>query len=402
VGTSLVLFRISGIDVRVHWSFVLALAFGAYIYRDNPAGPLVGALYGMLVILLLFLCVTLHEFGHALTAKRFGVGVEHITLLPIGGVASLERMPDKPMQELLITVAGPLVNFVIALLLLPFTLLLLSMRFGSYPSNFASVVLQTMQQPGLTGLVSYLFITNILLGLFNLLPAFPMDGGRILRALLAMTMSYVRATNIAVLVGRLMAVIFAIFGLVTGNILMMLIAFFVYVGGGAEREAVQSRAVLKHFTAAQALTHTAVNLYSTERLSRAVELIMSSYQADYPVLDLGSKFVGVLTRPVLIRSLAEVGPEARIIDVMLPAKEIPVVSPTTDLAEVWEAMAGNGARVVAVKNQHEFVGLLTLDDITEVFQVMGATISKTGRPTPSSSMPTTPTPKPTEHTAADA
>jgi Zn-dependent protease len=383
VGTSLVLFRISGIDVRVHWSFVLALAFGAYIYRDNPAGPLVGALYGMLVILLLFLCVTLHEFGHALTAKRFGVGVEHITLLPIGGVASLERMPDKPMQELLITVAGPLVNFVIALLLLPFTLLLLSMRFGSYPSNFASVVLQTMQQPGLTGLVSYLFITNILLGLFNLLPAFPMDGGRILRALLAMTMSYVRATNIAVLVGRLMAVIFAIFGLVTGNILMMLIAFFVYVGGGAEREAVQSRAVLKHFTAAQALTHTAVNLYSTERLSRAVELIMSSYQADYPVLDLGSKFVGV-------------------IDVMLPAKEIPVVSPTTDLAEVWEAMAGNGARVVAVKNQHEFVGLLTLDDITEVFQVMGATISKTGRPTPSSSMPTTPTPKPTEHTAADA
>jgi CBS domain containing-hemolysin-like protein len=165
---------------------------------------------------------------------------------------------------------------------------------------------------------------------------------------------------------------------------------------------VESRAVLKHFTAAQALTHSAVNLYSTERLSRAVELIMSSYQADYPVLDLGSKFVGVLTRPRLIRSLAEVGPEARITDVMLPAEEIPVVSPTTNLSEVWETMAGNGARVVAVKNQHEFVGLLTLEDITEVFQVMGATISRTGKPTASSSMPATPVPEPTEHTPADA
>lgn len=402
MGTSLVLFRIFGIDVRVHWSFILALAFGAYIYRDNPAGPLVGALYGVLVILLLFVCVTMHEFGHALVAKRFGVGVQHITLLPIGGVASLERMPDKPVQELLITVAGPLVNLILALLLLPFALLLLSMRFDVFPTNFVGSVLQTMQQPGLAGLVSYLFFANILLGLFNLLPAFPMDGGRILRALLAMTMSYVRATNIAVLVGRLLAVALGVLGLVTGNIMMMLIAFFVYVGGGAEREAVQSRAVLRHFTAAQALTHTAANLYSSEHLSRAVELIMSSYQADYPVMDLGSRFVGVLTRPRLIRALAEVGPETRVTDVMLPAEEVPVVSPATDLAEVWETMAGNGARVVAVKNQHEFLGLLTLEDITEVFQVMGATISKTGRPTPSNSMTATPVPEPTEQRRADA
>jgi CBS domain-containing protein len=240
------------------------------------------------------------------------------------------------------------------------------------------------------------------LGVFNLIPAFPMDGGRILRALLAMAMPYVRATQIAVLVGRVMAGLLAVWGLLTGNIIMMLIAFFVYVGGGAERESVESKAVLRYFTAAQALTRGAVNLYSSERLSRAVELIMNSYQTDFPVLDLTSKFMGVLTRPRLIRALQESGPETRVVDVMVPAESVPVVAPTTDLAQVWEQMASLGSRVVAVKNQHEFLGLITLEDINEVFQVMGASISKTGRPTPMDNTPTTPTPEPTGRTAADA
>ncbi|MCC6458333.1 MAG: site-2 protease family protein [Caldilineaceae bacterium] len=402
MGTSLLLFRLRGIEVRVHWSFLLALAYGAFIYRNSAAGPLVGALYGILVILLLFACVTLHEFGHALTAQYFKVKVSHITLLPIGGVAQLERMPDKPMQEFLITLAGPLVNFAIALLLLPLMLLLMTMQFGSFPTDI-SVLLNEMQRPGLTNLVTYLVATNILLGVFNLIPAFPMDGGRILRALLAMAMPYVRATQIAVLVGRIMAGLLAVWGLLTGNIIMMLIAFFVYVGGSAERESVESKAVLRYFTAAQALTRGAVNLYSSERLSRAVELIMNSYQSDFPVLDLTSKFVGVLTRPRLIRALQESGPETRIVDVMVPVESVPVVAPTTNLAEVWEQMSSVGSRVVAVKNQQEFLGLITLEDINEVFQVMGASIAKTGKPTPLDNMPTTPpTPEPTGHTAADA
>jgi stage IV sporulation protein FB len=188
----------------------------------------------------------------------------------------------------------------------------------------------------------------------------------------------------------------------TGNVVLLLVAFFVYVGGGAEREAVESKAVLRYFTAAQALTRTAANLYASERLNRAVELIMNSYQSDFPVLDLTSKFIGVLTRPRLIQALQAEGPDARVVDVMLPAENVPVVAPATNLAEVWEQMAGSGSRVVAVKNGQEFMGLITLEDINEVFQVMGATMAKTGRPTPSSSMPTTPPSAPTERTAADA
>lgn len=401
MGTSLRLFRVRGIDVQVHWSFLLALAYGAFIYQASASSPLVGALYGVLVILLLFLCVTLHEFGHALTAQYFNVKVSNITLLPIGGVANLERMPDKPMQELLITVAGPLVNFAIALVLLPVMLFLMTLEFGSFPSNM-NMFLRELQQPGVTNLIVYLFGANLALGIFNLLPAFPMDGGRILRALLAMTMPYVRATQTAVFVGRLFAGLIAIWGLTTGNIWMLLIAFFVYVGGGAEREAVESKAVLRHFTAEQALTPNAVSLFASERVNRAVELIMSSYQTDYPVLDLASRFVGVLTRPRLIQALQNEGPEARVVDVMVPAESVPVVAPSRNLAEVWELMAANGSRVVAVKDGGMFRGLITLDDITEVFQVMGASMTKTGQPTPPAAQSGTPTSEPTERTPADA
>lgn len=381
MGTSLTLFRIFDVDVRVHWSFVLILAYGAFIYSSGPAGPLAGAFYGILVTVLLFVCVTLHEFGHALVAKNFNVNVSNITLLPIGGVANLERMPDKPMQEFLITLAGPLVNFALAIILVPLTLFMAMLEVGrdSLPTS-AQAFFGMMQTPGVTNVLLYLLATNILLGLFNLLPAFPMDGGRILRSLLAMTMSYVRATRIAVLVGRLMAALFAVWGLFTGNIVLLLIAFFVYVGGGAEREAVESRAVLRHVKASRALTPEAVSLYSSERLSRAVDLLMNSYQTDYPVKDLSGNFVGVLTRQRLIPMLREVGPEGRVVDAMIPAAEIAEVTPDNNLAEVWEKMTTGSGRVVAVKQGAEFLGLITMDDISEIFQVMGANMSRDNRP----------------------
>jgi len=368
VGTSLTLFRIFDIDVRVHWSFLLILAYGAFFYGDSSLGVLGGALFGVLLILLLFVCVTLHEFGHALAAKYFKVNVPHITLLPIGGVASLERMPDKPMQEFLIAIAGPLVNFVIALLLWPFS----TLASGEVAS--AGALLAQIREPSVAGLIAYLLVTNILLGVFNLLPAFPMDGGRILRALLAMVMPYVQATNIAVLVGRVMAVLFFFWGIFGGNVFMMLIAFFIYVGGGSERSAVESRYVLRNVKARDALTPGADSLYTSETVQRAVDLIMSSYQTDYPVLDLSNRFVGVLTRSQLVSALKNIGPEARVVEVMLPAKDVPVCSPSADLSQVWEKMAMGGSRVVAVKEHNNFLGLLTIDDITEVFQVVGASM----------------------------
>ncbi|MCL4857771.1 MAG: site-2 protease family protein [Caldilineaceae bacterium] len=373
MGTSLTLFKLYGIEMRVHWSFLLIVAYYAFIYSGSGANPLSGAAYGVLMILLLFLCVTLHELGHALVAKYYKINVPNITLLPIGGVANLERMPDKPMQEFLIAIAGPLVNIVLAAVLAPFAGLALvsAMNNGELANNTAAVW-RFAQTPGLANLVVSLAALNLLLALFNLLPAFPMDGGRILRALLAMAIPYVQATRTAVLVGRLMAGLFALWGIMGGGVFLLLIAFFVYVGGGAELEAVESRAVLKHIHAEDALTPSAVSLYSSERVSRAVDLVMSSYQTDYPVLDLSSRFIGVLTRARLIQALRDAGPESRIVDVMLPADDVPTASPRETLDKLWERMMQRGTRVVAVKDGPEFLGLITLDDISEVFQVIGA------------------------------
>lgn len=376
MGGSLRLARVWGIDIQVHWTFLLILVYGAFAYSAGRADPVTGALYGILIIVLLFACVVLHELGHALTAKYFHVNVPYITLLPIGGVAQLERMPRRPWQEFLIAIAGPAVNFVLALILLPFAILLLgmSMQAGELNSlqDFFVLVVSRTQQPGIGNLILYLTMTNIFLGVFNLLPAFPMDGGRILRALLALTLPYVRATRIAVLVGRAMAILFALLGISQFNIFLLLIAFFVYVGGRGELEAVESRYVLRDFHARQALNRSVQQLYTSERIDRAVDLIMTSYQADFPVFDLSNNFVGVVTRTRVVQALRGGRPDQRVGEVMLAAKDIPVISPEMNLADVWDCMIENRSQVVAVKEMGRFLGLLTLEDMSEVIQVMGA------------------------------
>lgn len=380
-------FRLFGIDVKVHWSFVLVLAFGAFLYGSGPAGWLVGSLYGVLSMVLLFASVTLHEYGHALMARRFGVGTRSILLLPIGGVANLERIPEKPAQELAIVGAGPLVNLLIALVLAPVAFLLN----GGNPNGLLSMnaVGSNIQSPGLFNLVVFLISTNLLLAIFNLLPAFPLDGGRLLRALLAYMMPYTRATRTAVVVGRLLAVLMAIYGIFSGAIGLLLIAFFVYVGGSAELEAVSNRAVLRQFKASRALTPGATSLYTSERVDRVVDLIMSSYQTDFPVRDLSGRFVGVLTRPRLVSALREIGPEARVVDVMQPAADIPICTPETDLATVWEQMGQTGSRVIAVADHGQVLGIITADDISEVFQVMSAALDgRDQRPEPPAPTPT--------------
>jgi stage IV sporulation protein FB len=287
-------------------------------------------------------------------------------------------MPDRPVQELVIAAAGPLVNFVIAAILLPFMFLVvgMQMRAGTIPADW-SLVWSAVQTPGAGNLLLWLVATNLLLGVFNLLPAFPMDGGRILRSLLAMAMPYVRATRIAVLVGRIMAVLLAVWGLFLWSsqgtgIIMLLIAFFVYVGGTAEREAVESRAVLKKVLAGRALTPSAVYLYTSETLSRAMDLLMTSYQTDYPEMDLSGHYVGVLTRARLIGALKQQGPDARIVDAMLKADDVPVYAPDANLAEIWDKMVERSVRVVSIQEQADFLGLITIDDITEVFHLLRA------------------------------
>jgi CBS domain-containing protein len=183
---------------------------------------------------------------------------------------------------------------------------------------------------------------------------------------------YVTATRIAVYVGRAMAILFAFWGMFGGGIFLLFVAFFVYVGGGAEREAVEHRAILRNIPVTRALMPTEITLFTSEWIGRAVDLVMQNHQSDYPVRNLGGDFVGVLTRPMLVKALREEGREARVVDVMTPLQHIPICTINDDLSIVWEQMMQTNSRVVAIMENGKLLGLITLDNISEVVQIIGA------------------------------
>src|SRR5688572_20953886 len=234
---SLRLFSLFRIPVFIHWTFLVLLAWilGSTLYRG---GGWEEAVRSAAYVLAVFACVVLHEFGHALAARRYGIGTRDITLLPIGGVARLERMPTDPWQELVVAIAGPLVNVALAAA----CYLLIALRGGLAPGFYA----MDAQVP----LLDKLFVVNVSLVIFNMLPAFPMDGGRVLRAFLAMHLDYVQATQIAAMIGQGMALLFAAIGLfgipdaVAANPLLIFIALFVWMGASQEASMVQMRAAL--------------------------------------------------------------------------------------------------------------------------------------------------------------
>src|SRR5947208_95459 len=233
---SLPIFRVAGIQLRIHITFLLLIVWLAFGYYAQGGSAV--ALSRVLFVLLLFLCVVLNGFGHAFAAKAFGINTPDITLLPIGGVARLERMPEEPVQELIIAVAGPLVNVVIAL--------------GLFVAGGSQVLLNPASLEGGT-LIAQLFVINIMLVLFNLLPAFPMDGGRVLRALLATRMSYARATQVAATVGQGFAFIFGFMGLFGPNPFLLFIALFVYIGASQEAALAQMKDVSRRFPVSSAM-----------------------------------------------------------------------------------------------------------------------------------------------------
>src|SRR6059058_1250846 len=242
---SLPIFRIAGIQLRIHLTFLLLIAWLGFEYYT--AGGSAAAAGGVLLVLLLFLCVVLHEFGHSFAAKHFGINTPDITLLPIGGVARLERMPEEPKQELIIAIAGPLVNVVIAL--------------GLFVAGGSQALLNPTTVEG-GGLIAQLLTINIILVLFNLLPAFPMDGGRVLRALLATRMSYARATQVAATVGQGFAFVFGFLGLLW-NPFLIFIALFVYIGASQEAALAQMKDVSRRFPVSSAMVRETENRRET-------------------------------------------------------------------------------------------------------------------------------------------
>ncbi|HXL14964.1 MAG TPA: site-2 protease family protein [Methylomirabilota bacterium] len=348
---------VAGIEIRVHVTFPLLLI---WLFWAGANRGIAQAAEGVGFILAVFGCIVLHEFGHALTGKRFGVMTRDITLLPIGGVARLDRIPRNPRQEVTIALAGPLVNVVIA------GALLLYMRLAPGVYNFSD--------PGLfeRSFTARLFMVNVFIVAFNLIPAFPMDGGRVLRAILAMRLDYVRATRIAATVGQGMALLFGFLGLF-GNPILILIALFVFIGAGQESTLVQMRSVFEGVPVERAMIRDFRALHSDEPIARAVELLLDGHQQDFPVLagSDGALPVGILSRSDLLKAVAGGMTDVKVGDVA--RKKCTAVQPGEMLEDVFQKMQENGCTAVPVVDPGKgIVGMVTLENVGEFAMVQAA------------------------------
>jgi Zn-dependent protease len=348
------LVRIAGIDVYVHATFFMVVAWIALIHW-NQSQSLTAVIEGVGFILALFACVVAHEFGHALTAARYGIRTRDITLLPIGGLARLERIPDVPVQELWVALAGPAVNVVIAMLL-----------FGWLQ---ASGAWQAVEGLGVTtgAFAERVMVANVFLAVFNLLPAFPMDGGRALRALLATRMEYTRATQRAAMVGQGMAILFAFIGL-QGNPMLIFIALFVWIGAGQEASVVQMKSALAGIPLRRAMLTHFRTLTPTSTLGDAVDLLLTGSQQDFPVVANG-RIEGMLTRSDLVKALPQYGRNATVADSM---RECPAAQASEMLETVFARLQSRDCHTIPVLEHGTLIGLVTMDNVGEFLMIHAA------------------------------
>ena len=360
---------IAGTAVRIHITFLLFLIwiFLASWYSGGPQA----AWSGLAFMILLFACVLAHEFGHILTARAFGVATPDVTLLPIGGVARLERIPEKPSEELLVAIAGPAVNVVIA-----FALVLLAGA-NLRPENLAAM------ESAHISMIDRLAIVNLFLAVFNMIPAFPMDGGRVLRALLAIRLGHVRATEIAAAIGQFVAFGLGFLGLF-GNPLLIFIAIFVYLAASSEAQLVAMRAMSRDVPVAAAMMTQIARLTPEEHVDAAVDTLLRTSQSEFPVADADGRLVGVLSRADLIRALKQLGPDAKIADAMTTG--IPTISHRACLDEAIRLLQEKQAPAVGVIDAAgKLAGLITTETIGEMLMVreampQGARVGPWSRP----------------------
>jgi Zn-dependent protease/CBS domain-containing protein len=354
MGWSWTVGKLAGIDLKIHATFVLILAWVGLIHWQKGEDA-AGVLMGVVFVLALFACVVLHELGHALAARRYGIGTKDITLLPIGGVARLERMPEDPRQEIVVALAGPAVNVLIA-----GAIFLWLTASGSW---------QAMSELDVArgNLLERLMVVNIFLLAFNLLPAFPMDGGRVLRALLATRTSYAQATQTAAAVGQGMAFLFGFLGLLY-NPFLVFIALFVWIGAAQESNVVQIRSALGGIPVNHAMQTHFRTIGAGDSLEQAVDLILSGSQHDFPVIEDGA-VVGVLNREDVFRALAT-SSGARVRELMRTA--YPAADSHDMLEDVFRRIQECGCRTAPVIHSGELVGLVTADNIAEFLMIQSA------------------------------
>jgi Zn-dependent protease/CBS domain-containing protein len=353
---SIRLFDVGGTAVRIHLTFFLLLAWIAAIHWTR--GGAVAAVDGVLFIVLLFVCVLLHEFGHVFAARRYGIRTSDVTLLPIGGLASLERMPEKPSQEIFVALAGPAVNLAIALGLV----VVLGARFD------LSQVAQL--QEATTTLTGRVAAANIALCVFNLIPAFPMDGGRVLRALLAIPLGYTRATRVAAMIGQGLAFVFALLGLL-GNPLLILIAVFIFLAASGEAGYVQAREYTRGYLASHAMITKYQPLSPSSTVDDAAALLLRTTQQEFPIVDAGGMLQGVLTREAMISALQTSGGATPVVDVM--DREVPTVPENACLDNVYQSLQRAGSRVIGIVDARgRLAGYITAENLSELIMIQSS------------------------------
>lgn len=353
MGWSLTIGRIAGTDIRLHITFLLFLAWIGI--ADYLSGGVPAALDSLAFILLVFLCVTLHEFGHIAMARRFGIRTPHVILSPIGGIASLERMPDKPVQELLVAVAGPLVNVVIVLLLIAV--------FGFGVEGVASAGFASAT------LADRLFAVNVMLVLFNMVPAFPMDGGRVLRAVLAMRMGARRATAVAARIGQGFALLFMLLGAFYNPILVF-VGLFILFAAASEEQSAAFAGFATRLKVRDAMEPSPILLAAGEPLSKAVDALLSSAQKEFPVLDGQGRIAGILDRDLMILGLRDQGATTPVGAVMRPSQPLFTDQP---LIDAFTRMRGTGAKAeVVLEPSGKVAGILTNENIAEMMMIENA------------------------------
>ncbi len=373
---SLTVARVRGIDIKVHATFVFLLLLGA-VQWGVPHG-LSGAVFGALLLLVVFACVALHELGHSVVAQSVGVQVREILLLPIGGVARLTRDPSRPWHELLIAMAGPLVNVVLAIGVFVSGRVLLGPAWFDEGLWYSGLLLPPS---GVTFLASLLW-ANVGLAVFNMFPALPMDGGRVLRAVLAMAVGQLRATIVAAGIGRALALVLGIFGLFAQNPILVLIAAFVFFAAGRERQAVEAKAWLSSLTPRAVCEPELPVLEPGATLGAAAAVAMRTASSVFAVT-LGESVVGAISRTQIASALERRGPHAYVAEVM--TRQLLTASADDSLLEVHHSMMLSGQPVL-ILDGHQVIGIIGQDEIGRVL-ALSRHVSRFGRKARAPSVP---------------
>lgn len=347
---------IAGIDIFIHWSFLILLAFIA-VSNWMRSGSLTQVLWSLAFIAVLFICVVLHELGHSLAARRYGINTSSITLLPIGGVASLEKIPEEPRQEMVVAFAGPLVNVVIAAIL--FAIL-------SMGGQLVDLNADDLAQISGSNFLVLLLMVNIMLVVFNLLPAFPMDGGRVFRAGLSFFMDRVKATQIAATAGKIVAVGFIILGLFQ-NPFLILIGVFVIFGAHTEYQYTRSKSLLDGLKVGNIVMRNFTPLHPEDNIQQAVSTLLNGQEDKFLVMD-GVQLKGIITKNDIIKALGEAGKEAPIRLFMTPNPV--VMNAEKPLHEAYELMMQNRFSALPIVENGQIAGLLDMDNILEALMVV--------------------------------